>query len=1039
MKLPFRLEIVCVVSALSVAACCPRQVLAQEDHQSRTTDIRSAGASGGRAPSRAVETVVIPGPLRSFLRMAGISQQLPADGVMPMLAENVSLYGYELGRQTEYLVLLNRYVRLAREIQRLTDAHGMIEVKSCADVDQLVHVLGYKFAGVCGQKNAALVTADAERAFLTIDSGFPITDLEQTLQKHEPFTYAFPETRVPIMFTDKSWTSISTGNRRTPSDLVDALLNDQILDRLYWAFSRCDEETRSALRQAPGLARLASLAPVFDLYGSTIRIHSGTVLVPAGSERDWRALADASPNSPGEFVSRLLAKDHGWLAAYYDAIAHLNATGRAHLTENARLVDLYRAYRSTAANTDSTTGMFSRNADLLILLTSLKWNAAGEPVIPGGSALWQEVLSRKSSGLRSSISSSSCCDNSERLLKTLVAASKSDSTSGPLQIFLLLSAINAGRTERQRLGDGTDRLLAAKFSQFGRWFSVFAEFPALDDASVEAFVSVADQVEAIKTPALRSNALGAFQANIGLWRIFARQGQIPPEKQSASWLNAVQPFKQIETSTQLFDASRHSLQSMLMTVADRSDLSQDEIVELLAGPPQTSAEGGRVRGELVQRIRTVLDDQRLVSLDTLFALYDGLGEKAHGATDASRLLPLAEQLREFEMPRPIFTGGERSAWAPVVYTTRHAELQIRTDLSKVIQASATPAQLDAARGQLAPFLRDTLVGLNYAYYEPPGAEVLHHNPLFVRSHDFSSISVLGLREAWGQPVLIGVGATAGGGAYLMGSLGDLSYALASTESEFIAPKNIQALVWKEEVPQLLAGAVLPRWWQVSKDELHAANLYQRMGEELLKASASDGALQSKVFAILSDRMNPNRLEQTEAVVEDAESKDESSLLLLPSESFFLATEFRKRFPGQDAAFGKAGHELEELALRDPAAVDTDRISMDFGAPHPTLMLSNSCSIFNMKPPPLYGGLASGLFAESWESNNLYWARLADDGGYPPVMLNLLAPALTRRMVTNIFASNIDDWPALSRAMQETGAEFRDGKINVIGVTAIARQ
>ena len=53
----------------------------------------------------------------------------------------------------------------------------------------------------------------------------------------------------------------------------------------------------------------------------------------------------------------------------------------------------------------------------------------------------------------------------------------------------------------------------------------------------------------------------------------------------------------------------------------------------------------------------------------------------------------------------------------------------------------TPAQLEAARGQLTPFLRDTLVGLNYAYYEPPGAEVLHNNPLFVRSHDFSSVSV----------------------------------------------------------------------------------------------------------------------------------------------------------------------------------------------------------------------------------------------------------------------------------------------------------
>jgi len=45
-----------------------------------------------------------------------------------------------------------------------------------------------------------------------------------------------------------------------------------------------------------------------------------------------------------------------------------------------------------------------------------------------------------------------------------------------------------------------------------------------------------------------------------------------------------------------------------------------------------------------------------------------------------------------------------------------------------------------------------------------------------------------------------------------------------------------------------------------------------------------------------------------------------------------------------------------------------------------------------------------------------------------VMLNVLVPALTRHMVANIFASNIDDWPALLRAMQVTGSEFRQGKI-----------
>ena len=256
------------------------------------------------------------------------------------------------------------------------------------------------------------------------------------------------------------------------------------------------------------------------------------------------------------------------------------------------------------------------------------------------------------------------------------------------------------------------------------------------------------------------------------------------------------------------------------------------------------------------------NDQRLVSLDTLFGLYDGMTEMAHGTTTGTALMPLAENLREFEMPRPIFTGSERSSWAPDVYTSRHAELQVRTDLTKVLKSPPTPSQLEASRGRLTPFLRDTLVGLNYAYYEPPGAEVLHNNPLFVRSHDFSSISVQGTIEIWGVPRLVGIGATAGGGAYLLGSLADLPYALASTEQDFIVPKNTQALIWKQIVPNLLVGATLPRWWNVSQKELHFVALYQRAGEELLGAAASNADLREKVISILADLMTPGRVEWT---------------------------------------------------------------------------------------------------------------------------------------------------------------------------------
>jgi len=73
------------------------------------------------------------------------------------------------------------------------------------------------------------------------------------------------------------------------------------------------------------------------------------------------------------------------------------------------------------------------------------------------------------------------------------------------------------------------------------------------------------------------------------------------------------------------------------------------------------------------------------------------------------------------------------------------------------------------------------------------------------------------------------------------------------------------------------------------------------------------------------------------------------------------------------------------------------------------------------------GFASRLLAESWDSSNLYWARLADEQGYPPVALNQLVPELTRQMVEKIFASDLEDWPAILRALREAGEDFRKRK------------
>jgi hypothetical protein len=773
---------------------------------------------------------------------------------------------------------------------------------------------------------------------------------------------------------------------------------------------------------------------VLDFYGSQICIRSGKVSVPGGAsaEHAWQDLVGASPNSQGEFVSHLLGRDRGWLAAYFDAMSRVGPGEQAHLTEEPRIKLLYDAYRSVVVNDNAAAGVFPKNAELLLLFTRVQWGADGTPLIPGNSAVWKDIFERsaKQPGARDWGKRVHNLDTPERLLGGFVSASNVETDSGPLQVYLTLSAIDAGRPVGKRLSPEAVQQLASSFVRYNNWYSIFAEFPTLDDTSVVSFIDTADRIDKISNQTLRANALGSFQADIGLWQIIARQGQIPADKLNSSWQGATHPFTNISSPEQLFDAARSSLQATLVAATGNGNLTQDQLVDLLAGPAQDSPEGRRVHQELAHRISSVLEDQRLVSLDTLFGLYDGLNELAHGSHVGDSLIQLAGNLREFEMPRPIFTAGEKTSWSPIIYTNRHAELQVRTDLTSVIRTPGSPVQLQAARGRLTPFLRDTLVGLNYAYYEPPGAQVLHNNPLFVRSHDFSTVSVQGVQQIWGPPELIGIGVTAGGGAYLMGSLADLPYALASVEQDFIAPENVQALIWKETVPQLLVDAIVPRWWNVSKDELHAADLYQRAGEELLTASAKDQELRQKVLAILADRVTPGRLERVDAILQDPASVGSISSEVLPAVMFYLAAEYRRKYPDQAAQIGPAGRDLDALIRRDAAETSPERLSRDFGVPHPSMAQSDGCALLNTGLFPVSGGYTSRLFGESWESSNLYWARLADEMGYSPVMLNILVPELTRQMIVNIFATNIDDWPALLRAMQETGDEFRQGRIAV---------
>jgi hypothetical protein len=117
-------------------------------------------------------------------------------------------------------------------------------------------------------------------------------------------------------------------------------------------------------------------------------------------------------------------------------------------------------------------------------------------------------------------------------------------------------------------------------------------------------------------------------------------------------------------------------------------------------------------------------------------------------------------------------------------------------------------------------------------------------------------------------------------------------------------------------------------------------------------------------------------------------------------------------------------EIQRLAKENPAENNPAAISKRFGTPKPTLAASYSPELLNLRTFPTLMGYSSRILAESWESNVIYYATLADELDLRPGDLNVQVPHWTRRTVERIFATHLEDWPALLRSLRWVGDEVR---------------
>jgi hypothetical protein len=105
-------------------------------------------------------------------------------------------------------------------------------------------------------------------------------------------------------------------------------------------------------------------------------------------------------------------------------------------------------------------------------------------------------------------------------------------------------------------------------------------------------------------------------------------------------------------------------------------------------------------------------------------------------------------------------------------------------------------------------------------------------------------------------------------------------------------------------------------------------------------------------------------------------------------------------------------------------VTYDSISRAFGTPKPTLANSYEPELLGLRTFPALMGYSSRILAESWESNTLYFAALADEVHLAPAWLNVRIPEWTQKLVEQIFASHLEDWPALLKSLRAVGEDVR---------------
>jgi hypothetical protein len=136
--------------------------------------------------------------------------------------------------------------------------------------------------------------------------------------------------RIPLPLDPRIWRTHILSAEVADDRLAGAILGRRPTALLYLGLAALDPETLAWIEAHAGVLEALQTHPgATAAFARSIHIRDGAVVTPGDDSKGvWKAIVDADPGDPASFIAKLLAARDGRIAAFYDAVAHLDAAHR---------------------------------------------------------------------------------------------------------------------------------------------------------------------------------------------------------------------------------------------------------------------------------------------------------------------------------------------------------------------------------------------------------------------------------------------------------------------------------------------------------------------------------------------------------------------------------------------------------------------------------------------------------------------------------------------------------------------------------------